>query len=111
MKTIGIILLAALAGFAFKNDKPAYRLYTGEGKPVSYEKMMKEVEGADLVFFGELHDNPIGHWMELGITKDLYTAKSENLVIGAEMFESDNQLILDEYLNGKISKSSFEKNQ
>ena len=108
MKSIGIILLAALAGIAFKNDKPAYRLYTGEGKTVSYEKMMKELTSADLVFFGELHDNPIGHWMELEITKDLYKAKDGNLVIGAEMFESDNQLILDEYLNGKISNSSFE---
>lgn len=107
-KSFGIVLLAALAGFAFKNDKPAYRLYTGEGKPVSYEKMMNEVVGADLVFFGELHDNPIGHWMELEITKDLYTVKDGNLVIGAEMFESDNQLILDEYLSGKISNSSFE---
>jgi len=107
-KTLGIILLTALAGFAFKSDKPAYRLYTGKGKPVSYEKMMKDIESADLIFFGELHDNPIGHWMELGITKDLYAVKKDQLVIGAEMFESDNQLIIDEYLQGEISDTSFE---
>jgi len=29
-------------------------------------------------------------------------------LLGAEMFESDNQLILNEFMKGKISKSSFE---
>jgi len=32
------------------------------------------------------------------------------LVLGAEMFESDNQVILDEYLESLISQSSFESN-
>ncbi len=93
---------------AFKNDKPAYRLFTIDGKPVKYEKMVKELESADLVFFGELHDNPIGHWMEIEITKDLYKVKEANLILSAEMFESDNQVILTEYLEGRISKKSFE---
>ena len=103
-----LLLIAAIAVLAFKNDKPAYSLYTIDGKPVKYEKMIKELNSADLVFFGELHDNPIGHWMEYEITKDLFQTKKENLVLSAEMFESDNQVILTEYLEGKISKKSFE---
>ncbi len=70
--------------------------------------MMKELEDADIVLFGESHDNPIAHWLELEVTKDLYDAKKDNLVIGAEMFESDNQVIMDEYLDSLISQSSFE---
>jgi uncharacterized iron-regulated protein len=109
MRQKGILLLIiAMTLLAFKNDKPAYRLYTIDGKPVKYEKMLKELESADLVFFGELHDNPIGHWMEYEITKDLYKVKKTNLILSAEMFESDNQVILTEYLEGKISKKSFE---
>ena len=107
-KTLTIILLLAFFGFAFKSDKPAYMLYTQQGKHIKYEKMIKTLSEADIVFFGELHDNPIGHWMEIEITKDLYKVKEANLILSAEMFESDNQVILTEYLEGRISKKSFE---
>lgn len=39
--------------------------------------------------------------------KDLYEIKKENLIAGAEMFEADNQIILNEYLNGIISYKNF----
>lgn len=107
-KQIIILAMVTLVSFAFKADKPSYALFTGEGKTISYEKMVKDLEKADLVFFGELHDDPIGHWLELEITKDLYKSKQKDLILAAEMFESDNQVILTEYLEGKISEKSFE---
>jgi uncharacterized iron-regulated protein len=93
---------------AFKSDKPAYFLFDEKGKPVKYEKMVKEMEDADIVLFGELHNNPISHWLQLELTKDLFEKEGENLVLGAEMLESDNQIILDEYLDSLISQSRFE---
>ncbi|MCE4563571.1 ChaN family lipoprotein [Maribellus sp. CM-23] len=93
---------------AFKTDKPAYLLFDKDGKTVKYEKMLKQIQEADVVLFGELHDNPISHWLQLELTKELYKLKGKNLVLGAEMFESDNQVILDEYLSGKISQRNFE---
>jgi uncharacterized iron-regulated protein len=95
---------------AFKTDKPAYYLFNKDGKDVKYEKMLKEAEDADIVLFGESHDNPISHWLQLELTKDLFDLKKGNLVLGAEMFETDNQVILDEYLDSLISVSSFESN-
>lgn len=109
MRKVYLVLASVFFVFsAFKSDKPAYFLYNKQGKTLKYEKMMKELEDADIVLFGESHDNPIAHWLELEVTKDLYDAKKDNLVIGAEMFESDNQVMLDEYLSGLISQSSFE---
>lgn len=109
MKRNQIAFVAILVLFtAFKTDKPAYYLFNKDGKDVKYEKMLKEIADADIVLFGESHDNPISHWMELEITKDLYDLKKDKLLLGAEMFESDNQVILNEYLDGKISQSSFE---
>ena len=93
---------------AFKTDKPAYVLFSKEGKEVKYSKMLKEVADADVILFGESHDNPIAHWLELELTKDLYVLKNDNLVLGAEMFETDNQIILNEYLDSLISQSYFE---
>ena len=109
MKKILTFVFIYLALIAFKSDKPAYRIMNEEGKKVKYEKMLKEISKADVVFFGELHNNPICHWLQYELTKDLYIATDSNLVLGAEMFERDNQLILNEYLKGLISKSSFKK--
>jgi len=109
MKRIGLILALFALFTAFKSDKPAYRLFTAQGKKIKYQKMLNKLQDADVVFFGELHNNPISHWFELEITKDLYRLHKGKIVLGAEMFEKDNQLILNEYLKNEISKSSFEK--
>ncbi|MEA3445232.1 MAG: ChaN family lipoprotein [Bacteroidota bacterium] len=103
-----IIILIAFISFAFKSDKPAYRIFSVDGKNVKYERMLKKLQKADVVLFGELHNNPISHWLQIELTKSLYDVKKEQLVLGAEMFETDNQLILDEYLSGLISENKFE---
>ncbi len=109
MKKLLLATIVFITMASFKADKPAYALYNAEGKQVKYAKMLDALQEADVVFYGELHDNPIAHWLELEITHDLYAARQGNLVLGAEMFEADNQLLLNEYLEGKISESSFEK--
>lgn len=106
-KTI-LISLIALLSISFKGDMTAYKLFTSQGKEIKYKKMLNEIKDADVVFFGELHNNPIAHWLQYELTKSLYNSKKEQLVLGAEMFESDNQLILDEYLKGIISEKKFE---
>jgi uncharacterized iron-regulated protein len=106
------ILLLALISFVFllaaTSDKPAYRLFNAKGKVVDYGDLLKEAKKADVIFFGEMHDNPICHWLELELTKDLYNDKKEMLILGAEMFETDNQLLLKEYISKMIRKKDFE---
>lgn len=109
MKRFHYLLLILFVVFsAFKKDKPAYSLYNKTGKVAKYDKMVKELAKADIVLFGEYHDNPISHWLQLEVTKSLYDIKSKQLILGAEMFESDNQLLLDEYLTGLIYERNFE---
>ncbi len=110
-KKLSIFFLLAIfqMSFVMNKDKPAYIIYNAKGKEVSYKKMMKSLKKSDMTFFGELHNNPIAHWMQLEVTRTLFEAKKTNLVLGAEMFESDNQLILNEYLSETISKKSFKK--
>jgi len=103
--TLGLLLTLNLSA---QKDKPAYKVFTGEGKKADYGDILKEALKADVVFFGELHDNPISHWLELEITKDLYNEKGKSLILAAEMFETDNQLLIDEYFSGIIKESSFE---
>ncbi|MHA8057296.1 ChaN family lipoprotein [Aquirufa nivalisilvae] len=87
-------------------DKPAYRLFNAKGKEVSYQKMIKQIQKHDVVLIGELHNNPISHWLELEIIQSCYLQRK--LVLGAEMFEQDNQGALSAYLAGKISAKGLD---
>jgi uncharacterized iron-regulated protein len=102
---LGIIIIFIFS--SFKNDKPAYYFFNKKGKKVEYKEVLKKLKEADVVFFGESHNNPIAHWLEYELTKDFFMLKGTNLVLGAEMFEKDNQLILNEYITDKISEKSF----
>lgn len=106
---ISLVTLVLLALFAFKSDKLAYQLFSQDGKRVKYDKMLQDLQEADIVFFGEMHNDPIGHWLQFELTKEFYAVKGKDLVLGAEMFETDNQLLIDEYFNGSIKKKNFEK--
>ncbi|MDP4261017.1 MAG: ChaN family lipoprotein [Bacteroidota bacterium] len=105
-KTTLVFLSWLLAATISGQQKPAYILYNSEGKKVSYKKMIRALEQKDIVLFGEFHNNPISHWLELSITKDC--GESRGLVLGAEMFEQDNQQALDMYLQGKISDKGLD---
>lgn len=97
---ISFILLVFTLFSLSAQDKPAYELFNNKGKKVAYKKMIKELEGSDMVFFGEYHTNPISHWLELEMSKSFYESRGEDLFLGAEMFDNGNQLVLNEYLKG-----------
>ncbi len=104
-----ILLLVALAlspAISFAQQKPAYVLYNAAGKKVSYGKMLRTLADKDIVLFGEYHNNPIAHWLQLETTKDLHGRRA--LVLGAEMFEADNQESLDRYLRGEIDAKGLD---
>ena len=107
-KITGMILLLAVAGTVFASGKPAYKLFNKDGREVKYAKMMKELQEADIIFFGELHTDPIAHWLQMEMTGDLFHSKGDALILGAEMFEADNQLILNEYLEERYKADKFE---
>jgi len=97
--TIGIcILFLVSSGFS---QKLPYVIYNAKGKKVSYNKMLKVLEDKDILLFGELHNNPITHWLQYEVTADLHN--SRQLIMGAEMLESDNQEVLNQYLAGLIN--------
>jgi len=83
-------------------DKPGYGLYEGEGRAIGYRKMLDRCVRADIVLFGEIHEHPVVHRLELQLARDLAEIKKGGLMLGAEMLEADNQLIVDEYLAGLI---------
>ena len=99
-----IFLLIFTFSQSAQGQKAAYQIYQSNGKTSSYNKLLKKAKKADIILFGELHDNPINHWLQLELSKDLL---SDKLIMGAEMMESDNQVVVDEYLAGWISSKKL----
>ena len=97
-------LLLTVGGFA--QDKKAYVFFDKNGKRTSYKKLLRKSEKADVVLFGEYHNNPIAHWLELELLKDLQPKRT--LILGAEMLERDNQEALDRYLQGAIDQKGLD---
>jgi len=109
IRKILIIATVGLSLFSFRSDKRAYVLYNSEGKEIQFEKLMESSKEADVILFGEFHDNPIVHWLEQELTRELYDSKKGELILGAEMFESDDQIALNEYLSGLVSEKTLKE--
>ena len=104
MKNILFILSIFLCVEGFSQE--AFAFFTQNGKRTSYRKLLRKSKKADIVLFGEYHNNPIAHWLEVKLTKDLLGKRS--LILGAEMFERDNQDALNGYLEGTIDQKGLD---
>ena len=73
-------ILFIVAAFTFANlnaqDKKAYQLFDKKGKKVTFDKVITETLTTEVVLFGEFHDNPICHWLDLELTKEVAQAYS-----------------------------------
>ena len=103
------IFWLAFTSFAFVGDRPAYRLFTATGQPADYDQMLHALAQADVVLFGEQHNDALAHWLELQVAKDLQALKPGQLVLGLEMFERDVQPLVAQYAAGTLADTAFER--
>jgi uncharacterized iron-regulated protein len=73
---------------------------------VSFSQMLADTEGTDIILVAETHDNKKHHEMELDVIRSL-RARKIPMAIGLEMFQSDNQRQLDDWVEGRITEQSF----
>ena len=105
-----LIFCLALVSAAFTGDRPAYRLFTATGQPADYDQMLAELAQADVVLFGEQHNDVLAHWLELQVAKDLQKLKKPGqLVLGMEMFERDVQPLMARYAAGTLADTALER--
>lgn len=95
------IVCFGIVQLGVSQKKPAYQLYKANGKKTNYKHLLKNAPKTQIILFGEFHNNPISHWLQLELIQDLH-ANDIPLSLGAEMFEADNQSQLNQYLSGKL---------
>lgn len=108
MKNIVLIFIMFYSIGITAQNKEAYKIFNSDGNISSYDSLLNACKDADFVFFGEDHSSSIAHWLQIELTADLFKLREKDLVIGAEMFEADVQLIINEYLNGRIKNKDLE---
>ncbi|MDB4161220.1 ChaN family lipoprotein [Bacteroidia bacterium] len=106
MKHIFSLLLISLTLWATAQNPAAYNIYNAKGKKVSYNKMIKTLAKQDIILFGEQHNSAIAHWLQLKVTKELFTKR--RIQLGAEMIEADNQEALNRYLSDSITQKGLD---
>jgi len=73
---------------------------------VAFDEFVRTVAHADIVFFGEQHDDPETHFAEFALLEGIGRLR-RNVVVSLEMFERDVQPMLDDYLAGRMSETDF----
>jgi uncharacterized iron-regulated protein len=103
--TVSILFLCSvMVLFACTHGKHFFRL--SDRSVTTLPDIVDDLKSARLVFVGELHDNKAHHQVQLDIIRTLKDS-GVPVAIGLEMFQSDYQDALDEWIAGKSSPEEF----
>lgn len=93
----------------FAQSVETYRIFDAKGNPATLEQLVKASSAVDAVFLGEFHDDAVGHAFQFEVFKQLVSdlEGKRRVTLSLEMFERDVQVVLDEYLSGKITENHF----
>ncbi len=93
-----------------QNTSFAYKIYDVKKQQViSIDNVVADMKNADVLFFGEEHNDSIGHELEAEIFQKLNQAYPQKVALSMEMFHTDVQPVVNEYLADVISEKNFLK--
>lgn len=96
-------------GEIFIQNVNALIVDTEKGDTISLLEWAERLYAADVVFFGEQHDDSITHLLQFQLFEALHQLKNKKVILSVEMFETDRQTVLNEYLRGFITEAQFQK--
>ena len=102
---IGIIISGSIGIIQAHLDHRLYDLEIGKEKLMS--EVISELKKNRVILVGEHHTNLDHHFGQLNVIQSLKET-GVKVAIGLEMFQSDSQQALDQWVAGKISEKQFE---
>lgn len=107
MKQILFYIVLTILALPLGAQEDIYTIYrTAAGnQSIDLQALSQACARADVVFFGEEHDDSLGHALQDTLFKMLYKERNGELALSLEMFETDVQPVLNEYLAGFIPES------
>lgn len=107
LRSLFLALSICTSALLTAQNPAVYALFDREGKAVDFESMSQDLARAQVVLFGELHNDPIVHWLQYRLSAALLALEPE-LTLGAEMLEADNQKALNLYLSDSIDQKALD---
>ena len=101
-----LLLLLVIGQYAIAQSVEPFQLYNKKGKKINTNKFFRQIESGEIILFGELHNNPIAHWLQLKTTQKMHL--KHPISIGAEMLEANNQKEVNAYVSGEISQKQLD---
>ena len=74
---------------------------------ITLAELVASLEKFDIIFFGEEHNDSIAHALQLELLQAMNT-HYKNVALSMEMFSSDDQLVLNEYLSDLITERNLQ---
>jgi uncharacterized iron-regulated protein len=105
-----VFLLIALPFCAISQDQLSghYKIYsTSKQKQATLDEIVNDMANVDVLFFGEEHNDSTSHYLEYSLFKKLIAKYQTRTALSMEMFETDCQTVVDEYLKGLIREKNF----
>ncbi|KLT67593.1 hypothetical protein AB669_00835 [Pedobacter sp. BMA] len=101
----------SLSSLCFAQDiHTRFKVYdVKKHRVISLGEIISDMSKADVLFFGEEHNDSIGHFLELEIFRLLNEKYQKQVALSMEMFHTDVQPVVDEYLADAISEKNFVK--
>lgn len=111
MKFLLLIISLFVSNLLFaQGESSNYKIYdVKKQKIISLDDIIVAMNKADVLFYGEDHNDSIGHYLEAEIFKKLSKKYPRKTALTLEMFYTDTQSVIDEYLAGLISEKNFIK--
>ncbi len=73
---------------------------------IGFEEIAEKYQSVDVILIGEEHDDKIGHAEKLKLIR--FLSERQKFIISMEMFERDQQIVLNEFLSGLIDEKIFQ---
>jgi uncharacterized iron-regulated protein len=101
--TLSILIFFVVLGCG-RSNAHIYRV--ADGTTPDLERVIEDLLQSQVILIGETHDNPAHHRAQLQIINALWE-KGAAVAIGLEMFRSDYQEALDQWVAGHFSQQEF----
>lgn len=109
LKCLTFIPLIFLLAFTSESGAQiAYKVLDKMGNEFTFSEMTEKLDRTDVILFGEIHNQPISHWLSLELIEKIF-AKDSLVQLGMEMFERDQQEVIDEMYAGIFPVSKLKQ--
>ena len=108
MSAVTALSVLFLFAFPIQGYVPERVYDTARSGFVDFEVLLAAAAQAEVVFVGELHDDPNTHKLEVAILEGLQR-RNRSAVVSLEMFERDAQPSIDAYLAGRMVEEEMLK--